>query len=157
MEGAAGWRGRSAKRGAGLGEIDGKVCGRSIEAWLGGAQGAGAARGPLAKLHRLNPKPPPVTPSPQRLQDALSGSAPLARLQERLRESNARFQAIRGCVPAALLLHVRPGPVDEEGWALLAANAAVASKLRQLQPRLEQSLRLQGWPATTIRVRVRAP
>jgi hypothetical protein len=105
----------------------------------------------------VNPKPPPVTPSPLRLREALNDSAPLMRLQQRLRESNARFEAIRACLPAALARHVAPGPVDEEGWALLAANAAVASKLRQLQPRLEQTLRLQGWPVTAIRVRVQTP
>ena len=37
---------------------------------------------------------------------------------------------VRPLLPAALARHVRPGPVDAEGWSLLAANAGVAAKLR---------------------------
>jgi len=40
------------------------------------------------------------------------------------------------------------------GWSLLAANAAVAAKLRQLQPRLEEIVREKGWPVSMIRVKV---
>ena len=59
-------------------------------------------------------------------------------------------------MPAALAAHVRPGPVDESGWSLLAANAAVAAKLRQLQPRLEDLLRERGWEVSAIRVKVQS-
>ena len=38
---------------------------------------------------------------------------------------------------AALMASVQPGPLDEDGWSLLVANAAVAAKLRHLLPRLE--------------------
>ena len=48
------------------------------------------------------------------------------------------------------------GPVDENGWSLLAANAAVAAKLRQLQPRLEDLLRERGWAVSAIRVKVQS-
>ncbi len=88
------------------------------------------------------------------LRDVLGHSAPLARLQLLLRDSNARFEAIRPFLPGALAAHVKPGPVDDDGWSLLAANAAVAAKLRQLQPRLENALRTQGWQPTAIRVKV---
>jgi len=97
-----------------------------------------------------------VTPSALRVQDALARSEPLALLQRRLRESNARFDALRGVLPPALALHVRPGPLDAEGWTLLAANLAVAAKLRQLQPRLEAALLDGGWPAGTLRIKVQA-
>ena len=90
--------------------------------------------------------------SPQALRD----SAPLLRLQQLLRDSNARFDAIRPCLPAALAAHVRPGPLDAQGWSLLAANAAVAAKLRQLQPRLEAALRERGWPAAALRIKVQS-
>jgi hypothetical protein len=51
---------------------------------------------------------------------------------------------------------VRPGPLDAEGWTLLAANTAVAAKLRQLQPRLEETLLEHGWPAGSLRIKVQA-
>jgi hypothetical protein len=71
-------------------------------------------------------------------------------------DSNARFEAIRSSLPATITLHVRPGPVDDAGWSLLAANASVAAKLRQLQPRLEDVLRERGWQVSAIRVKVQS-
>src|SRR5687768_10514896 len=68
-------------------------------------------------------------PLAQPIGRALESSPALARLGERLRESNARFAAVRDALPEGLRAHVRPGPVDEAGWSLLAANAAVAAKL----------------------------
>ena len=106
----------------------------------------------------MNPKhtsrPPPVTPDALRIEQALQLSAPLARLQQLMQDSNARFAAIRTGLPPAMTPHVKPGPVDETGWSLLAANAAVAAKLRQLQPRLEALLRERGWSVSAIRVKV---
>jgi hypothetical protein len=77
-------------------------------------------------------------------------------LQQLMRDSNARFEAIRPSLPTILAPHVKPGPVDEEGWSLLAANASVAAKLRQLQPRLEDVLRERGWQVSSIRVKVQS-
>lgn len=96
----------------------------------------------------------PLTPDALRLRDALARSAPLALLQARLRESNARWDALRPQLPAALVAHVRPGPLDADGWSLLAANPAVAAKLRQLRPRLESALREQGFAAGVLRIKV---
>ena len=101
-----------------------------------------------------NPPVIPITPSALPLRDALARSAPLALLQQRLRESNARFDGLRGVLPPALAPHVRPGPLDAQGWTLLAANTAVAAKLRQLQPRLEAALLDGGWPAGALRIKV---
>jgi hypothetical protein len=108
----------------------------------------------IDKLLRVNPKPAPVTPNALRLDEALHRSTPLIRLQQLMRDSNARFDAIHPLLPAALAPHVKPGPVDEQGWTLLSANAAVAAKLRQLQPRLEDALRARGWQVSAIRVKV---
>ena len=102
----------------------------------------------------MNSRPPPVTPDALRLEQALQRSEPLVRLGQLLRDSNARFDAIRPCLPAALAPHVKPGPVDELGWSLLAANASVAAKLRQLQPRLEAVLLERGWEISAIRIKV---
>lgn len=91
------------------------------------------------------------------LGDALGRSEPLARLLQRLRESRARFEAISPLLPPGLLETVRPGPVDDDGWSLLAAHGAAAAKLRQLLPRLEAALSAKGWQATPIKVRVQPP
>lgn len=104
----------------------------------------------------MNPRPTPVTPDALRLAQALQRSEPLARLGQLLRDSAARFDAIRPSLPAALAPHVKPGPVDELGWSLLAANASVAAKLRQLQPRLEAVLKERGWEISAIRVKVQS-
>ena len=74
-----------------------------------------------------------------------------------MRDSNARFEAIRAAPPRAARRLREARPVDDAGWSLLAANASVAAKLRQLQPRLEDLLREGGWQVTAIRVKVCSP
>ena|SRR5258706_15304225 len=100
-----------------------------------------------------SPQPPGTLP----LSDALDRSEPLARLLQRLRESRERFDAVSTLLPPGLRESVRPGPVDDDGWSLFAAHASAAAKLRQLLPRLENELRLRGWQATPIKVRVQLP
>lgn len=104
------------------------------------------------------PRPAAPTPaaSATRIDQALAASAPLAHLQALLRVSNERFEAIRPLLPAGLGDQVRPGPVDDAGWCLLAANTAVAAKLRQLLPRLEQALLERDGKPSAIRVRVQS-
>jgi hypothetical protein len=99
-------------------------------------------------------RPLQMTPDALRIEQALGQSAPLTRLRERVADSNARLDAIRPSLPGTLAAHVKAGPVDENGWSLLAANAAVAAKLRQLQPRLEAVLVERGWVPGTLRVKV---
>jgi hypothetical protein len=114
-------------------------------------------------LHRYTPgvhgkspssKPQPLVPDSLAIADALRRSAPLAQLRQRLQDSNARLAAIQALLPAALAPHVTAGPVDDDGWSLLAANASVAAKLRQLQPRLEEALSRRGWQVSSIRIKV---
>jgi hypothetical protein len=88
--------------------------------------------------------------------EALRASAPLGRLGERLRLSNALFAAVAPVVPVNLVGAVSAGPVDDEGWSLLCANAAVAAKLRQLVPHLEHRLHELGHPVAAIRIKVQA-
>lgn len=104
----------------------------------------------------MNSKTPPVTPNALPIGEALLRSAPLAQLQHLMRESQERYAAIRPLLPAALAAHVQPGPIDTAGWSLIAANAAVAAKLRQLQPRLEDQLRQAGWQLNAVRIKVRS-
>jgi hypothetical protein len=95
-----------------------------------------------------------VTPNALPIDSVLQSSVPLVRLQKLLRDSSARFEAIRPHLPAALLAHTKPGPIDEHGWSLLAANSSVAAKLRHLQPRLENILQERGLQTTSIRIKV---
>jgi hypothetical protein len=104
----------------------------------------------------MNSKPTPVTPDALRIDQALQASVPLVRLVQRMRESNARFQHILPHLPGMLAPHVKPGPLDEQGWSLLAANASVAAKLRQLQPRFEEVLLEKGWQPVPVRVKVQS-
>ena len=97
---------------------------------------------------------PPVMPDAQRLVDALAASAPLALLMQRQRDSHARLVCVQRTLPTALAPHVQAGPLDAQGWTLLAANSAVAAKLRQLEPRIEAALREQGWPVCSLRIRI---
>lgn len=90
------------------------------------------------------------------IRDVLQRSGPLERLQQRLADSRTRFDAVFSCLPAALTPFVSAGPVDDLGWTLLARNASVAAKLRQLQPRLEATLRQRGWQVTAIRIHVQS-
>ena len=87
--------------------------------------------------------------------DALSQSASLAALLVRVQESNSRFAALQGALPAGLTGSVRPGPLDETGWTLLVPSGAAAAKLRQCLPGLQQALQAQGWQGVAIRVKVR--
>jgi hypothetical protein len=91
------------------------------------------------------------------LADALQASEPLVRLAERLRESKRRFECIAPLLPEALAAQAQPGPVDVNGWTVLAANAAVAAKLRQLVPLFDAELAQRGFATLVIRVKVQPP
>lgn len=98
--------------------------------------------------------PNSTLPAPQPIGEALAGCAPLVRLQTLLRESKARFEAIRPLLPPALATQSGAGPIDDEGWTLLASSPAAAAKLRQLLPRLEATSAQHGWQPSAIRIRV---
>ncbi len=85
---------------------------------------------------------------------AIESSEPLVRLAERMRESQQRFNCIRAGLPEPLAGQLRPGPIDADGWTLLASNPAVAAKLRQLVPELEERLRSARFASLQIRVKV---
>ncbi len=100
--------------------------------------------------------PAPPAPGTWALSAALDQSAPLGQLLQRLRESQARLDALQAVLPEALRSAVRPGPLDDSGWTLLVPGGAAASKLRQLLPTLETALRDHGFATVPIRVSVRA-
>lgn len=88
------------------------------------------------------------------LQQAAQESPTLARLTELARDSSARLQAIDALIPKALRSAIQPGPIDGEAWCLLVNGNAAAAKLRQLLPSLLSHLRSQGWPVSSIRIKV---
>lgn len=96
----------------------------------------------------------PSVPDPTPLAQALREHESLARLGELMQASNRRLRLIEPALPAALRPSVLAGPLDDQGWSLLAANAAVAAKLRQLQPRLEALLAQAGVQPSQIRIRI---
>ena len=95
-------------------------------------------------------------PLPVSLAGAMAASDRLTSLAARLRESEQRFAAVAALLPDHLARELRPGPIDDEGWSLLASNAAVAAKLRHLVPRLNQELHSRAFRDLPIRVRLRA-
>ena len=91
-------------------------------------------------------------PDPMPVAQALRAHESLVRLGERLDASRRRLHIITPVLPGSLVTSIQPGPLDEEGWSLLVANAAVAAKLRHLLPRLEALLAQAGLPG---RIRIK--
>jgi hypothetical protein len=107
----------------------------------------------MRQIHRPSAAAPSV-PDPVDIGAAMARHQGLARLGLLMQESNRRLAIVGVALPGALKRFVKAGPIDEEGWTLLAANAAVAAKLRQLQPRLLELLAEQGIPAAKLRIKV---
>jgi hypothetical protein len=99
----------------------------------------------------------PLVPDVPPMEAALGRSAPLASLLQRLRASQQCLEAVRPILPPGLAPYVHAGPLDDEGWTLLVANAAISAKLRQLQPRLMDALARKGCKVNAIRLRVQTP
>ena len=96
----------------------------------------------------------PMVPDVPQVAKVMTRSNALSGLMQRLRLSQDCLAAIRMVLPPAMAPYVSAGPVDDEGWTLLAANSAVSAKLRQLQPRLMEALVRKGIKVNTIRVRI---
>jgi hypothetical protein len=88
------------------------------------------------------------------LEEASLTSPILARLAQLGRESTRRLDAVKPLLPEAIRPSVKAGPIDNSVWCLLADNAAVAAKLRQLLPHMQAQLSARGMEVTSIRIRV---
>ena len=99
---------------------------------------------------------PIAVPDAAPLRHVLEQCEPLLRLQQRLAAARAHMDAVRPLLPPGLAPFVKPGPVDDSGWTLLATGPAVAAKLRQMLPLLEAALRQQGCQSSSIRIRVQS-
>ena len=114
---------------------------------------------PAAPPPRAFYAPPPkasVVPLARPLGESLARDDTLGSLLARVRASQARLDALADVLPGLLRQHLRAGPLDDDGWTILAANSAVASKLRHLLPTLAETLVAKGWQATSIRVKVQS-
>jgi hypothetical protein len=85
---------------------------------------------------------------------AAENAPTLARLAERVRESNDRFKAIESLIPEALRPAVKAGPIDGDSWCLLVGGNAAAAKIRQLLPLIQARLLGKGWKVTSIRLKI---
>ncbi len=93
----------------------------------------------------------------QALRQALDGSEPLSRLLLRVQASRDCLAAVVPVLPPELRGAVQAGPLDDSGWTLLAANAAVAAKLRQLMPVLSDALVARSIAVAALRIKVHTP
>lgn len=85
---------------------------------------------------------------------ALARHETLPGLLERVRNSRARLAAIQGVLPPGLAAAVEAGPLDDQGWVLLARHAPAAAKLRQCLPQIESRLAAAGFAPAAVRVKV---
>jgi hypothetical protein len=91
---------------------------------------------------------------PVSLLQATKESPTLARLTALVDDSSARLSAIESLMPPALRSGIQAGPIDGSTWCLVAANSAIAAKLRQILPSLESHLRAKGWDVNSIRLKI---
>ena len=105
---------------------------------------------------KLSPRYPRALQPKQAINviDAVQAAPTLARLVSLARESQSCLDAVAPLLPAALRGGVQAGAIDKDQWCLLAANSAVAAKLRQLSPALTAHLRTKGFDITAIRIKV---
>lgn len=94
----------------------------------------------------LSPRVRPVVPPAQALGETLRGDAQLRQLASLAAAGQARLEVVKLAIPKSLHAAVLAGGVDEQGWTLLARNAAAAAKLRMLKPHLQLLLQERFGP-----------
>jgi hypothetical protein len=67
------------------------------------------------------------------------------------------MQAARPVLGPDLSASMRPGPVDDDQWTLLAASGGAAAKSRQLQPRILQAVQDLGVGVNSVRIKISPP
>ena len=92
----------------------------------------------------------------QTLEQVVNTAPSLAQLSAMARDSQNRLKSIMPLLPSSLRAHIQSGGVEDDVWCLLAANSAIAAKLKQTLPALCAHLRSKGWNVNTIRVKVKS-
>ena len=96
----------------------------------------------------------PQTPRALSLAEALQGHATLGALLSSWRAAQECMQVARPVLGPGLAALLRPGPLQEGRWVLLADNGTAASKTRQLLPRVQAALQAKGLAVSEVQVRV---
>ncbi len=95
-----------------------------------------------------------TTPGTRSLAEALQGHETLGALLGSWRTAQECMQAARPVVGAGLAALLRPGPVQDGCWVMLADSGPAASKARQLLPNIATALQQRGLPVAEVKVRV---
>jgi hypothetical protein len=89
---------------------------------------------------------------------AMHQAPSLAGLAQLAKQSADCLRLVTPLIPASMRPAIQAGPLQLEGensqWCLLAANSAVAAKLRQLAPALAAHLRTHGQDVRDIRIKI---
>ncbi len=85
---------------------------------------------------------------------AASQAPSLAGLTQLAQHSALCLRLVTPLIAPAMRAGVQAGPLQDGQWCLLAANSAVAAKLRQLAPALSAHLRTQGHDVRDIRIKI---
>lgn len=96
-----------------------------------------------------------AVPLGKSVEQALTENEAMQNLARRLAQSRACMDAVKADIPTPLHPYVEAGPVDEKGWTLIAANAAVASKLRQCKMAIESTLQRSCLGVCAVRIHIR--
>jgi Dna[CI] antecedent, DciA len=88
------------------------------------------------------------------LMQAVEAAPTLARLVSAAKQSQECLLAAGHLLPGALRSGVQAGPIDNGVWCLLAANSAVAAKLRQISPSIVSCVQAKGYMIASIRIKV---
>ena len=89
--------------------------------------------------------------------NALQDNPTLGSLLQRWRVAQQCMQAASVVLGAQLAPSLRPGPVEDAQWTLLASSGTAASKARQLLPRITEAVQSLGLGVETVRIRVSPP
>lgn len=85
---------------------------------------------------------------------AVQDSPVLAQLQQTIAKSQLTWCRIQHVLPVKLREAVQAGPIDDTEWSLFVKSSAVASKLRQLVPEIENQLSVCGFGAIRVRIKI---
>ena len=85
---------------------------------------------------------------------AMSQAPGLAGLAQLTQHSVDCLRLVTPLIPISMRSGIQAGPFDEGQWCLIAANSAVAAKLRQLTPALAAHLRTHGKDVQEIRIKI---
>jgi hypothetical protein len=99
----------------------------------------------------------PSIPNAISITQAMESSETLHSLLSKVRLSQSRLETVKQLVPVTLRPSLQAGSADEGQWTLLVNSPAVAAKLRQLLPSLNQALRQKEQVDVEVRIKIARP